>query len=223
MGLKILNFAILGAMTFRAFVTFSRGGVFAAAIVIAAFLWITFFKSSRVQQGRIFGMFILSIIIIVISWNISSNQTYGLIDKRYANQNAKGIEKKDLTTGRLDLLEEEVDGFLNNPFLGIGASRVKDIRVVEDGNELPSHNEIGRLLSEHGMLGLIILLILIIKPLVYRATNKRNYLFYAFLAFWFATINHSGMRIAAPSLLYALALLNITNEKNPIHRKQLKN
>jgi hypothetical protein len=223
MGLKILNFAILGAMTFRAFVTFSRGGVFAAVIVIAAFLWITFFKSSRVQQGRIFGMFILSIIIIVISWNISSNQTYGLIDKRYANQNAKGIEKKDLTTGRLDLLEEEVDGFLNNPFLGIGASRVKDIRVVEDGNELPSHNEIGRLLSEHGMLGLIILLILIIKPLVYRATNKRNYLFYAFLAFWFATINHSGMRIAAPSLLYALALLNITNEKNPLHRKQLKN
>ena len=52
--------------------------------------------------------------------------------------------------------------------------------------------------------------------------NKKNYFFYAFLAFWFATINHSGMRIAAPSFLYALALLNVTYEKNPIHRKQIK-
>ena len=77
-------------------------------------------------------------------------------------------------------------------------------------------------MSEHGFLGFIILLILIIKTLAYRTTNKRNYLFYAFLAFWFATINHSGMRIAAPALLYALALLNVTHDKTPIHRKQIK-
>jgi O-antigen ligase len=145
-----------------------------------------------------------------------------LIDKRYANEDSKGREKTDISTGRWILFEEEIDGFLNNPFLGIGASRVKDIRVETSGHELPSHNEVGRLLSEHGFLGFIILLILIIKPLAYRTTNKRNYLFYAFLAFWFATINHSGMRIAAPAFLYALALLNITHEKTPVHRKQIK-
>ncbi|MCH7525791.1 MAG: hypothetical protein IIC74_12595 [Bacteroidetes bacterium] len=110
------------------------------------------------------------------------------------------------------MTQGEIEGFLSSPFLGIGASRVKDIRVERRGQHLPSHNEIGRVLSEHGFLGIIILLILIIKPLAFRSSNKKNYYFYAFYAFWFATINHSGMRIAAPALLYAFTLLNVTKE-----------
>ena len=160
--------------------------------------------------------------ILTATWSISSTQTRGLIDKRYANQDALGREKKDIGTGRVQLFQEEIDGFLNNPFLGIGASRVKNKRVETTGQHLPSHNEIGRLLSEHGFLGIIILLILILKPLGFRANNRRNIFFFAFLAFWFATINHSGMRIAAPALLYGLALLNVVYEKPIVHRKQLK-
>jgi hypothetical protein len=221
--LKIFNLVILGAMSFRAIVTFSRGGIFAAIIVIAAFLWLLYWQSGFKQKQQIIGTFILLSIAAVITWMISSNQTYGLIDKRYANQDALGREKRDISTGRLDLFMEEIEGFLSSPFFGIGASRVKDIRVERNGRHLPSHNEIGRLLSEHGFLGIIILLILIIKPLDFRAGNKRNVFFYAFLAFWFATINHSGMRIAAPSFLYALALLNVVHDNHIIHRKQLKN
>src|SRR5690606_15084608 len=111
--------------------------------------------------------------------------------------------------------------FLSSPFIGIGASRVKNRRVEISGNHLPSHNEIGRLLSEHGFLGIVILIILIFTPLFYYSSNNKNIFFYAFLAFWFATINHSGMRIAAPSFIYALALLNVTHEKRPVHRKQI--
>ena len=227
--MKILNLVILGAMTFRAIVTFSRGGVFAAIIVIAAFLWTIFYRSSYKQRNQIMGLFILFSIAIAITWTISSNQTSGMIDKRYSNQDALGRDKKDLSTGRLVLFMEEIDGFLSSPFLGIGASRVKDIRIETSGRKLPSHNEIGRLLSEHGFLGIIILLILIIKPLGYRSSNKRNYYFYAFLCFWFATINHSGMRIAAPALLYALALLNVTDKRSitksfrPMKKIQVEN
>lgn len=222
MFMKLLNLTILGAMTFRAIVTFSRGGVFAAIIVVAAFLWTIFYRSSVKQRNQIFWLFILFSIAIAITWTISSNQTRGLIDKRYANENAAGIQKKDITTGRLELFMEEIDGFLSSPFLGIGASRVKDIRVERAGQNLPSHNEIGRTLSEHGFLGIIILLILIIKPLAYRTANKRNYYFYAFFAFWFATINHSGMRIAAPALLYAFTLLNVTKETSITKKLKLK-
>lgn len=222
LGLKILNLILLGAITFRAIVTFSRGGVVAAIIVVGAFFWTIFYRSNSHQRNRIITMFFLFAISIVFAWVISSNQTGGLIDKRYANLDAQGREKADLTTGRVDLFVEELEGFLRSPFLGIGASRVKDIRVETIGRHLPSHNEIGRLLSEHGFLGILIILILIIKPLAYRTTNKRNLYFYAFFCFWFATINHSGMRIAAPSFIYALALLNITNEKYPLYRKQIK-
>jgi hypothetical protein len=217
--LKLLNLTILGAMTFRAIVTFSRGGVIAAVIVIAAFLGILYLRSGSRGKGQILSSFILFSIAIMITWSISSQQTYGLIDKRYANKDALGREKQDITTGRVELFMEEIDGFLSSPFLGIGASRVKDIRVEEIGRNLPSHNEIGRLLSEHGFLGILIILILIIKPLDYHASNKRNLFFYAFFAFWFATINHSGMRIAAPAFLYALCLLNVTYDKPSVHRQ----
>ena len=222
LGLKLFNLLILGGITYRAIVTFSRGGVVAAVIVIAAFLWTIFYKASSEQRGRIIGLFILFVLAISATWIISSNQTYGLIDMRYANEDSLGREKKDITTGRVELFIEEVDGFLSNPFLGIGASRTKDIRVQTIGRHLPSHNEIGRLLSEHGFFGVIIILILGIKPLAFRTTNKRNIYFYAFLCFWFATINSSGMRIAAPSFIYALCLLNVIHDSPSLHRKLLK-
>lgn len=221
LALKLLNLTILGGMTFRAIVTFSRGGIFAAVIVVAAFLWSLFFKSSLRQKNQIIGSFILLIIAVSVTWVISSNQTMGLIDKRYANEDSLGREKGDITTGRVALFMEEIEGFLESPFLGIGASRVKNIRVETTGQHLPSHNEVGRLLSEHGFFGVIILLILIITPLAYRGRNKKNIFFYAFLCFWFATINHSGLRIAAPSFIYGLSLLHITNETRSVHRQQL--
>ncbi|WP_299334696.1 O-antigen ligase [uncultured Psychroserpens sp.] len=220
-GLKIFNLILLISISFRAIVTFSRGGVFAAIIVIIAFLGTIFYRSSEKLRNQIVVSFFLFITAVSITWIISSSQTRGLIDMRYANKSASGLEKKDITTGRLDLFMEELEGFIDNPIIGIGASRVKDIRVEMSGNQLPSHNEIGRLLSEHGMIGLFLIIILFIKPLVFRANNKRNYYFYAFFCFWFATINHSGMRIAAPALLYAFCLLNVTNEKHTIHRKQI--
>jgi O-antigen ligase len=114
----------------------------------------------------------------------------------------------------------EFQGFMDHPFLGVGASGMKQERLEQEGSIVASHNEVSRLLSEHGMLGIIILLLLIIRPLAYRTQHKGNILFYAFLAFWFATINHSAMRIAAPGFIYGLALLHIVHEKKrPLHRE----
>ncbi|MEH6535803.1 MAG: O-antigen ligase family protein [Psychroserpens sp.] len=219
--IKILNLIILGAMSFRALVTFSRGGVVAAVITVLIFLSAVFYRSSKKQASQLVQVSLLLGFALIIVWGISSNQTDGLIEMRYVNKDHLGREKKDITTGRWHLFVEEIDGFLESPFLGIGASRVKNKRVEKYGRHLPSHNEIGRLLSEHGVLGIIILMILVFTPISYRSRNKKNIFFYAFLGFWFATINHSGMRIAAPSFIYALCLLNVTNEKNPVHRKQI--
>lgn len=219
--LKLFNLALLGAMTFRGIVTFSRGGILTAVIVVAAFFGTVVLRLKIKRIAPLFGSVFLLVSILAATWVISSNQTRGLIDKRYANEDALGREKQDLTTGRLDLFMEEIDGFLDSPFLGIGASRVKDRRVEQTGHQLPSHNELGRLLSEHGLFGIICIMILIFKPASFRANNRKNIFFFSFLAFWFATINHSGIRIAAPALLYALALLNISHELSPQQKRQL--
>ena len=52
-------------------------------------------------------------------------------------------------------------------------------------------------------------MILLLAPVVMRVTDRSNIHTYAFVAFWFLTINHSAMRIAMPALIYGLALLHI--------------
>lgn len=221
LALKLLNMFIFIIMGYRAFVTFSRGGVVTAIIIITIFLWILFFRSKSKRKNQIIGSLVLFGIAAAMVWTISVNQTMGLLEKRYANQTAEGIEKDDIGTGRTAIFIDEMEGFFRKPFFGVGASRTKDRRIEELGDGVPSHNEVSRLLGEHGLFGIVILMILLIKPLLFRVSNRRNIFFYSFLAFWFATINHTGMRIAAPSFIYALALLNVTYDKRPLHRKQL--
>ncbi|TYB77243.1 O-antigen ligase family protein [Bizionia myxarmorum] len=220
--LKLLNMSLLIVMSYRAVVTFSRGGVITGLLCISVFLLMYFIRAKPKARTKVISMFVLFLGALAVAWTISSNQSSGMLEKRYANENASGVAKDDVTTGRGDLFMGELDGFIRNPFLGIGSSRAKDRRIEEEGQGITSHNEISRTLAEHGFLGVIILLILIFKPLDLRSGNRQNYYFYALLAFWFATINHSSMRIASPAFIYGLALLNVTHEKRPLHRKQLK-
>jgi len=104
--------------------------------------------------------------------------------------------------------------------LGVGGS--KYYRLEELNKLAASHNEIGRLISEHGLIGLVILILLLLIPI--RHILNQPYLAKAFLSafllFWFLTINHSAMRIALPAFIYGLSLIIITNdEENSIHRE----
>lgn len=219
--LKLINGFIIIAISFRALVTFSRGGVFTAILMISAFLFFLYLESGYRQKQRIIQTFVFFCVLGIMSWVYSKNETNNLIGNRYANENAKGEEKEDISTGRFDLFIGELEGFKTNPYIGVGASGMKKVRLEQDGKVIASHNEISRLLSEHGMIGVFILCILLFKPLNMRKRSNKNIFFFAFLVFWFATINHSAMRLAAPGFVYALALLHVTNDKNTLHRKRI--
>ena len=167
--------------------------------------------------------YLLLIISLAIgaSWLYTSNQTDGLIEKRYANQDANGREKKDQFTGRGELAAEEIDAFLKNPFMGVGVGKTAEIREERTGLVIVSHNEITRMLAEHGIFGILGLLILFLTPLVLYVDNNHNIYIFCFVAFWLLTINHAAMRIAAPAFVYSLSLLKVViNEKKPvIHRE----
>ena len=220
--IKGFNLFILGVISYRGIVTFSRGGILTAVIIIIAFLGIYFFSTSYRNRNKILRSIYLFLGMALLIWITSSIQTMGLIDKRYANQDAAGREKKDIATGRTELFAFEIDQFLENPVLGIGVGRVRELRYEIEGIRAASHNEISRVLAEHGLFGVIAFLIIFFTPLFFRIKNKKNIFFYSFYLFWFLTINHSSMRIAAPAFIYGLSLLNVQYEKNPIHRKQIK-
>ncbi len=93
-----------------------------------------------------------------------------------------------------------------------------EVRLEETGNGTLSHDEITRMLAEHGALGVLGLLILFFTPLFLYLENKFNMFLLCFLAFWFLTINHAAMRTAAPAFVYSLSLLNIFLEEAPKKR-----
>ena len=217
--INIIDLMLFGLMSYRAVVTFSRGGVLTAIICIICFLAILYYKQSARDKTKTLRKLCLIGMTIFGIWLFTSIMTQGLIDYRYSNRNAAGELEDDITTGRTELIITELEGFYYNPVVGVGVGKGKEYRSEKTGHDTASHNEISRLLSEHGLLGLLAILILIFVPLLFWLKFKNNYYFLAFVAFWFLTINHSAMRIALPALVYGLALLYIVDEKkNIIHR-----
>ncbi|MDT0648873.1 O-antigen ligase family protein [Autumnicola edwardsiae] len=220
--INLIDLVLLTLMSYRAIVTFSRGGVFTALACIIAFLFIFFIKQDSKAKSRLIKKLALLFFAVVTTFTIITVQTQGLITYRYTNRDASGKLEDDITTGRAELIITELKGFYYNPVIGVGVGKAKEFRSEEAGTETASHNEVSRLLSEHGLLGLVAILILIFVPVIFWTKFRNNYYFLAFLAFWFLTINHSAMRIALPAFVYGLALLYIVDEKkDPLHRKRL--
>jgi len=205
----ILNGILLLMVTYRAIVTFSRGGVIAGVIMIACLLCLMFYFSSAKGRSKFSAVFILTALMGIGIWTYTSLETGGLINKRYANQDAAGRLKKDRLGGREEIIDTELKLFMDNPILGVGAGMGKELRKELFGLDAASHNEITRMLSEHGVFGILGLLILLITPFVLYLSNWQHLYFFSFYLFWLLTINHAAMRTAAPAFVYALTLLSV--------------
>ena len=212
----------LAAMAYRALLTFSRGGVLVAGVMMAVFVIVFYFSTNIKTKVKLSFKVIALVFVSIAIWSLALLQTGGMIGNRYENKDALGREKEDVTTGRIELLETEIGTFEESPFFGIGVGNIKFKFIDELGRSIPTHNEITRMLSEHGFFGILALIVLICTPLIAKLQGATNLYFYPFMIFWILTIAHSSMRIAAPAVIYGLALLNITYEKKKtatIHRK----
>ncbi|KAF2334198.1 O-antigen ligase family protein [Flavobacterium ginsenosidimutans] len=204
-----INGSLLIFTSYRGIVTFSRGGIFTAiAMIICLFAVVYYFSNAKGKSKFVLVFFLTGLISIGI-WTYTSFQTHGLIEKRYANKDARGREKKDRLGGREEVMNAEINLFLNNPVFGVGAGMSKYERVEELGQEVASHSEITRLIAEHGVFGIFAFLILFFTPIISYINNKQHLYFLSFFMFWLLTINHAAMRIAAPAFVYALSLLYV--------------
>jgi len=212
-GVLLLDIIVLVYFAFRGLLTFSRGGMMAAGAALIVFATIIISGG----KNRLFSLFkyamLLSFIVFGV-WLYTSNVTGGMIKNRYANENARGMKKKDVSAGRIALFQAQLEAFDAHPFFGIGVGGTKYYRKT-NLKGIISHDEIGRLISEHGIIGIFILMILFIVPLP--NIFSQNYFARAFLIsfylFWFLTINHSAMRIAFPGWIYGLSLISVVEDK----------
>ncbi len=214
-GYTIFDGIILIYLIYRGLLTFSRGGIVAAAASVLFFL--IFYLISQKQDFKLLLKVTgVSIFVIVGIWLYTSNITGGMLDNRYTGKNSRGVQKKDITTGRLDILKEQWNSFYESPIIGIGVGngkykRRESLKKVTAA----SHNEIGRLIEEHGLIGIISLFLLIGVPMNIFLTvdNYRRAFLVSFFLLWLLTIGHSAMRIAFPGFIYGLSLISIFDGK----------
>ncbi|SHG99804.1 O-Antigen ligase [Flavobacterium fluvii] len=207
--LVIINLIIALNITYRGMVTFSRGGMVTGFLMIILLVFFLYTKSNFAGRVKLNYLIVLLSIAMTATWAYTSFQTGGLIDKRYANKDAAGRVKESKFTGREEVAKGEIDVFLDNPIFGVGVGKGVEVREAKTGDGTLSHDEITRMLAEHGTLGIIGLLILFFTPLALYLENKFNMYLLCFVAFWFFTINHAAMRTAAPAFVYSLSLLNV--------------
>ena len=214
--LFIINLIILFNITYRGLVTFSRGGMLTGFIMIVILLAYLFMKTKSYGRFNLSRLLIFMSIGFLLTWGYTSNQTGGLIDKRYANQDASGRAKESHLTGREEIWDSEIADFLDHPVFGIGVAKALETRQEKTGGQvIASHSEISRTLAEHGMMGIIALLIVLFTPIFLFLDNQQHIYMYCFVLFWLLTINHAAMRIAAPAFIYSLSLLKVYMDEEP--------
>lgn len=216
----IINLILTLLLSYRCLITFSRGGLITGIIMMVLLIGILTFKVNSLGRFKVYKFFIILAFGLLMVWTYSTFITSGFIEKRYLNQDALGREKADLLSGREKISRTEIDLFLNNPFLGGGVGSGTVLRKEFYEASVASHNEITRMIGEHGTLGILSLILLLTTPLILYIDNKNHLFLLCFLAFWFLTLNHAAMRIAAPAFIYSLTLLKIIkDEKHIIRRK----
>lgn len=130
--------------------TFSRSGLYLLAITLVIFFLFYLRRGKGRSRLLLFGA-ITGLLVAWVVFPYMDKFTIGKLTARY---------RETTTTGRITLINADLQAFLENPLFGVGPGQSIKYHIAF-GQIDSSHTEYTRLLSEHGSLGLISLLILV--------------------------------------------------------------
>ncbi len=194
----------------QALLTLARGGLLTGlgALFIACFYLIRnkrLFVSILVA-GALGYLLAVNVVIPAVD-----DITGGMLTKRYVAAATEGD-----TSGREDVVEADIWIFKQYPWLGVGPGGAMPYRLAYYGTMNSAHVEFSRMLAEHGIPGLMALLLLL-GMVVKRVFQKGSMLQRAFhtslLAWAIVFMLHAAMRLAAPGFLFGLAFATILTER----------
>ncbi len=200
---------------YRALLTFSRSGIYAAAAVgLLIILSLFSEKKLRLQMKRYIIWSLFAIVFVFGVWNKVNTVTGGMAYNRFTGRNSVGTKLQDVTSNRKLLLKQELELFYKNPVLGIGVGMTTVVRKQVFNNSASSHTEYTRLLAEHGTIGVFLLVILLLAPLLhYRETEGLTKLFFVLFAGYSLIIMFpASTRTALPLFIYGLSFVKIIED-----------
>ena len=118
---------------------------------------------------------------------------------------------------RVAISNTDIKMFYDNLFTGVGPGMSPKVRNKYGHAFAASHTEYTRLLSEHGLLGLIAMVIMIIYPtisFIVSKSNEQRFMLIVFLVLALLTMSHSAMRLAMPGFIYGISLLILKKENS---------
>lgn len=191
--LKPLLLALLLVFAMQCALTMSRGGLamtFGACFVASVqLLWDSKHRSKVV---RIVGFFLLLGAFVIIPR--LDRFTDGALVRRFTDFN---------TTGRAQILMNDLETWARNPLLGVGPG----LAIAYRDLDVAAHTEYSRLLAEHGVFGLFAGIVLFMAMLqnYFQQRDRADRALVAALFTWaLLYMAANGMRNPAPAFLFAM-------------------
>lgn len=233
-GFRVLDFLLFFLFGFQGLLTFSRGGIIGGVLGILIILFFVLFSNDSVKKRyklpKLGKVVVLASILLTITFQIADNLTSGLLGLRYLGETEgtlAGTKEKSIdsiTTGRFNIFLEDLDIWFDHFVLGVGAGASTFMR--ENSQYYLTHVELSRLLSEHGLLGLIyfVILIYIFFSLIRskRPPMEKGILVAFFLIAIYTTF-HAAMRTYLTPLFIGLSLIEIKMSRRNIKRSLNEN
>lgn len=186
--------------------TFSRGGIYNAigGIVVIALIEL---QRPSVAFRRLAPIVGLVIVFMALIFPVMNRFTGGQLLERFEDT---GV------SARTEIAESDVLLFWENPVFGVGVGEAYGLREAYLERKAMSHTEFSRLISEHGMFGLLALLLMV--TMIFMCFKRQQTLmgraFVLGAAAWCCLfMTNAGMRMAAPSFMWGLMFITISNRR----------
>lgn len=214
-----LQLAVAGAFLFRGLLTFSRGGMLTAVLVIATVYLLILFsaKATTGLRMRVLLLIVAGSLAVYGLFQYTNQVTDNALFNRYAGiKSGRQLTAESYTSGRLVIAGLDWLIFTDHPVGGVGIGMSKAYRAMA-GYEVTAHIEFTRMLAEHGLPGMVSMLIMILMPVIVFVKKKRlaeRVFIVAGTFFCFSFMLHSATRIAAPMLLYGFVFITFYQAKS---------
>ncbi|MBR9859446.1 hypothetical protein GYB22_01575 [bacterium] len=222
--IKILNLILPSIFLLWAVLSFSRGGVITSLIALLLIVFFTSKGKGLFKVRKIDPVLVFSLSIITVGLAYFANEvTQGQLFLRYQGETYgtyHANQEKDLstlTTSRSDIFFSDLKVWQDNFWFGVGAGKSPEVRGSLGYDDQIAHVEVSRLLSEHGFLGLVIVLIILLIP-VFRYFRVSGAFHKAFIIMCFTiailTSMHSAMRTYTTPFFFGFAFVSLASTQN---------
>jgi O-antigen ligase len=211
--LKVLFFGLVLEFAMQSALTFSRAGVYyaTASIVAGCVLLMRHLRSAIPMLMILGGLFLIG---YYVAFPQLDEYTGGALSARFQDTRL---------TGRTEIMDADLKIMAEHPILGIGVGQAMSERA-RFFKGFAAHTEFTRLLSEHGSLGCLAVLLLVImgiRNVMVARTNRGRAVAASLVAYSFCFMSGNGMRMVLPSFVFGLAAVNLVPDRRLPKRRKI--